>query len=1028
MDDAAMDDAAMDDAAMDGQSIQGSHQDTFKDRKRRHISHRRCLLMLLLQSKAKKAATKAAKAKAAAKAKKNVAAAAALSAQRTGGQEPGVAAAAALSALRTRGQEPDVAAAAALSALRTRGQEPDVAAAAALSAQRTRGQEPGWQEPQPQLSDGVPCPCCAPTLLPTTIGVGRKAVVQMAVVAGQLFAVKRQLLPLGQALGLPENAGHELHVLHSLRVHAHPNVVRLETFFVTEHPGRGVELGLLFQLACTDLRKFLDAQGLADALLATGLARDLLHGLAHLHDHLIVHRDLVPSNLLLNHVARADCDTRRGRATSSAQPEESRCRCPCISPCISSSPCIRQQQHPPPKQKNKMPPLCRPTLLITDFGNCTSPSLPARLPSPQLRHGLGQNYTAPEVWLGQRNRGSAEDIWSAGVIAAEMVGQHMFPAERTRSSALRWQLQTLGVPTEEDWLGCQFLPGWNEFVLPHLQFPRLPNAWLDGHDVVCSSEGLGSSLSSIRLRLLVRRTVVFPPRHRPSAMQALRLLQPALVPLPALPRRMRQKTAPPADGAPAVQAPPRAPSPQRAANMGVGPCQCKGNCNNRACWSAKARLARDRPGRRQRAGKIEQACSTVPLAHGLCSECTCSQSGCWKPRYRDKWCKFHTRFWAGQSEALLAVLAVAELLPEMRPADIRAWESHVAPCKPDMAVQLLAFLLKEPHAVKAFMAAVGLLGPTYTAVGLVGAVAEAIKCGARAMTPWTRANLFSGRSSSCFGPARVGVALRLLKPPGGAVGSRNPRPAPAHSRAGQGGESLLEDAHLTRGSMQRSIKKVCHNNAVVEGLLRACRLACLPELPVIMERTPVLAYFDGVTCALGQVPAGLGFSEASCYVRPAFLLKVLLLVVGAASPEGLVCFKQWCTVQQLSQWAPDLGKHLECLPQMWSLEELERHYRVPAWDLAMWACSWSGALNSASGQHFRGLLRCAATSEAGSKGGAVLIQRLQASILALKAQHPDIPPSPFMLLQHAAQMAAGRQGRGESSRDTEPFAFPCAAA
>ena len=123
-----------------------------------------------------------------------------------------------------------------------------------------------------------------------TYGVVYKARDRMT---GEVVALKR--IRLDQAdEGIPGTAIREIALLKELK---HPNIVRL---FDVEHTDR--KLTLVFEFLDLDLKKYLDASERGVELPELkSLLRQLLKGIAHCHNCRVLHRDLKPQNLLINH-------------------------------------------------------------------------------------------------------------------------------------------------------------------------------------------------------------------------------------------------------------------------------------------------------------------------------------------------------------------------------------------------------------------------------------------------------------------------------------------------------------------------------------------------------------------------------------------------------------------------------------------------------------------------------------------------------------------------------------------------------
>ncbi|KAF8740239.1 mitochondrial outer membrane translocase receptor TOM70, partial [Rhizoctonia solani] len=167
------------------------------------------------------------------------------------------------------------------------------------------------------------------------------------------------------------------------------------------------------------------------------LSRHLFKGLAHLHMHRIIHRDIKPGNIL-----------------------------------IDSNQCLK----------------------IADFGLSRIHAVPC---VPMSFEATTLAYRAPDIILGERLYTAAFDMWSAGCVVAEMAraGDTLF---RCRSLNLDQQLEeifkNLGTPDEDIWPGVSKLPGWKEFEHwePKQAADLFPGLSVNGMDLILNFSRKGS--------------------------------------------------------------------------------------------------------------------------------------------------------------------------------------------------------------------------------------------------------------------------------------------------------------------------------------------------------------------------------------------------------------------------------------------------------------------------------------------------------------------------------------------------------
>ena len=137
------------------------------------------------------------------------------------------------------------------------------------------------------------------------------------------------------------------------------------------------------------------------------LLQQLAAGVAYLHDHWILHRDLKTSNLLLNN---------RGRLK------------------IADFGMARYVGDPPPRQLTQ--------LVVTLW------------------------YRAPELLLGAATYGRAVDLWSVGCIFGELLTREPLLQGKNEADELMLIFELCGIPTEDSWPGFRRLPNARALRLP----------------------------------------------------------------------------------------------------------------------------------------------------------------------------------------------------------------------------------------------------------------------------------------------------------------------------------------------------------------------------------------------------------------------------------------------------------------------------------------------------------------------------------------------------------------------------------
>eukprot|EP00045_Choanoeca_perplexa_P022706 m.10658 g.10658 ORF g.10658 m.10658 type:complete len:292 (+) comp9643_c0_seq1:115-990(+) len=226
------------------------------------------------------------------------------------------------------------------------------------------------------------------------IGEGTYGTVYKAKVkaTGQLVALKKIKLEQEDE-GVPSTAIREISLLKELD---HPNIVRLIEVIHSEN-----KLYLVFEYLDQDLKKHMDSarEGLAPRLVKSYMLQ-LLKGIDFCHARRVLHRDLKPQNLLINHDG---------------------------------------------------------FIKLADFGLARAFGIPVRAYTHEV---VTLWYRAPEILLGQRQYACPVDMWSVGCIFAEMVTRRpLFPGDSEIDELFKI-FRALGTPTEEMWPGVTGLPDY----------------------------------------------------------------------------------------------------------------------------------------------------------------------------------------------------------------------------------------------------------------------------------------------------------------------------------------------------------------------------------------------------------------------------------------------------------------------------------------------------------------------------------------------------------------------------------------
>ena len=281
------------------------------------------------------------------------------------------------------------------------------------------------------------------------LGEGTYAIVYLGhlkVDASSLVAIKKIKVNTEYRDGLSMDAIREVKYLQEL---SHPNIIALHAVFSSKN--QNLNLVLEF-LPLGDLEMLIkDSEeiryGTAEVKAWMGM---LARAVWFCHENFILHRDIKPNNLLI----AADGEVK-----------------------------------------------------LADFGLARSVSDPYR---PMTCQVITRWYRPPELLFGARFYSGAVDVWSMGIVFAELILRFPYVAGNTDLHQLELICNAIGTPTDENWPGVSKLEGF-------LKFDQTIQVPVRGKDFYLSTFG---TVGSVGVDLLMSM-ITLDPRRRYTARQVL---------------------------------------------------------------------------------------------------------------------------------------------------------------------------------------------------------------------------------------------------------------------------------------------------------------------------------------------------------------------------------------------------------------------------------------------------------------------------------------------------------------------------
>jgi len=206
----------------------------------------------------------------------------------------------------------------------------------------------------------------------------------------------RQLVALKRIVNVPKEDGHSVEIKYLTKLTTAKNIVLIRDYFWHKEG----ELCIVFEFMEYDLWRLMTGPSVTfDPCQIKCIVRQMLEGLYQCHREGIMHRDVKPSNLLIN---------------------------------------------------------AKGVLKLADFGLTTS-----FIESNYLSSNVvSLYYRSPELLMGSHCYGPEIDMWSVGCILIEMMTSNYLFAGANEAEQLDLIFRIFGTPSEEIWPGVSKLAGW----------------------------------------------------------------------------------------------------------------------------------------------------------------------------------------------------------------------------------------------------------------------------------------------------------------------------------------------------------------------------------------------------------------------------------------------------------------------------------------------------------------------------------------------------------------------------------------
>jgi len=210
----------------------------------------------------------------------------------------------------------------------------------------------------------------------------------------------RQMVALKKIINVPKEDGLPVEIKYLTQLTSSKNVILIRDYFWAVSTSKESQLCIIFEFMDYDLWRLMTGPNVTfDLLQIKCLVKQMIEALYQCHSAGIMHRDVKPSNLLINTTG---------------------------------------------------------TLKLADFGLTTS-----FIGSNYFSNNVvSLYYRSPELLMGSHSYGPEIDMWSVGCILIEMITNNYLFAGANEAEQLDLIFRIFGTPSEDIWPGVTQLSGW----------------------------------------------------------------------------------------------------------------------------------------------------------------------------------------------------------------------------------------------------------------------------------------------------------------------------------------------------------------------------------------------------------------------------------------------------------------------------------------------------------------------------------------------------------------------------------------